>query len=280
MAGKEKGAIVQKEARAPPDSDQTGMKKKTLSLWCAYPDDLLTEGAAEACAALLSEDERARWQRFRFERHAREFLATHALARTALSHDYPLAPQAWRFQENAHGKPAADPECGLRFNLSNSLGLVVCLISHGVEVGVDVAPYSHAEKIVELAPEVFSTRELAELRDLGGDEQMQRALSLWTLKEAYIKARGMGLALPLAKFSFLFGGVEGVRLELDPSLGDEAERWQFCLLDHREHRIALMTERTAGLELEVWEASPLLSNPTRLALRGETGFSRLEATES
>jgi 4'-phosphopantetheinyl transferase len=248
------------------------MDKKPLSLWCAYPDDLLTEEAAEACAALLSEDERARWQRFRFERHAREFLATHALARTALSHYHPLAPQAWRFQVNAHGKPATDPECGLRFNLSNSVGLVVCLIAHGVNVGVDVEPYDRSDKILELAPEVFSPGELAELGELGGDEQLQRGLSLWTLKEAYIKARGMGLALPLKKFSFLFDGVEGLRLELDPSLDDDAGRWQFCLLEHRGHRIALITERTAGQVLEVWEASPLLSQPTQLSLHPETWF--------
>jgi 4'-phosphopantetheinyl transferase len=250
------------------------MDKKPLSLWCAYPDDLLIEENAEACAALLSQDERARWQGFRFERHAREYLATHSLARTALSRYHPLAPQAWRFPVNAHGKPAADPECGLRFNLSNSLGLVVCLIAHGVEVGVDVEPFDHAEKILELAPEVFSPEELTQLSDLRGDEQLQRALSLWTLKEAYIKARGMGLALPLKKFAFLFGGGEEMQLELAPSLNDEAARWQFCLLEHRGHRIALMTERTAGQELEIWEQRPSQGEPVRLPGAAETWFPR------
>jgi 4'-phosphopantetheinyl transferase len=241
------------------------MDKEPLNLWCAYPDDLIADEVAKSCAQLLSEDELARWQAFKFDRHAREFLVTHALARIALSHCHSLAPQAWRFTLNRYGKPAAEPECGLRFNLSNSTGLVVCLIAQGAEVGVDVEPCSRAGKIAELAPEVFSPLELAQLDALNGDEKLDRALRLWTLKESYIKARGMGLSLPLKKFSFLFGGAEGIRLQLDPDLNDQHERWRFCLLDHAGHRIALMTERTAAPELQIWEVHPIGSTPARLA---------------
>ena len=62
------------------------MDQRNLDLWCAYPDDLLDEEAAEAAMRLLSDDERERWQRLKFDRHRREYLATHALARRALSH--------------------------------------------------------------------------------------------------------------------------------------------------------------------------------------------------
>ena len=248
-----------------PDRVHTFIDKEPLYLWCAYPEDVLTDEATEACALLLSEDERARWQTFRFGRHRREYLTTRALVRTALSHHHPLAPEAWRFQSNAYGKPTAEPECGLLFNLSNSPGLVVCLIAHGAEVGVDVEPYERAEKIAGLAPEVFSPLEMAQFEALRGREKLERALSLWTLKEAYVKARGMGLSLPMNKASFLFGGADRIRLELDPSLRDEPERrWQFCLLDQDRHRIALMAERESVPELQMWEARPLLAPPTRL----------------
>ena len=162
-------------------------------------------GCAGLCE-LLSDDELARCSAFKFDRHAREFLATHALARIALSHHHSLAPQAWRFALNSYGKPAAEPECGLRFNLSNSPGLVVCLIASGADVGVDVEPCARAGKIAELAPEALSPLELAQFEALREDEKLDRALRLWTLKESYIKARGMGLSLPMKKFSFLFGG--------------------------------------------------------------------------
>jgi 4'-phosphopantetheinyl transferase superfamily len=104
-------------------------------------------------------------------------------------------------------------------------------------------------------------------------EKLDPALPLWTLKEAYIKARSVGLSLPLKKFSFMFGGVEGIRLELDPSLGTEpGSRWRFCPVEHAGYRIALMAERATVPELQVWEARPLLATPTRLAAGGELWF--------
>jgi 4'-phosphopantetheinyl transferase len=243
----------------------TGMDKETLYLWCACPDDFSTEAAAEICASQLSQDERTRWQRFRFDRHRREYLTTRVLVRTALSQYHSLAPEAWRFQLNSHGKPTADPDCGMRFNLSNSLGLVVCLIAQGAEVGVDVEPYERAGEIAELAPEVYSPLELAQLEALRGQERLDRVLSLWTLKEAYIKARGTGLSMPLNMFSFLFGGVDGIRLELDPRLCEEPGRcWRYCLVEHAGHRIALMAERATVPELQIWEVRSLLAPPTRI----------------
>jgi 4'-phosphopantetheinyl transferase len=250
------------------------MDRKPLHLWFAYPDDLLEAGVAEACSALLSEEERERVARFRFERYRRESLATRALMRTALSSYRPVAPQDWRFTLNAHGKPDPEPECGLRFNLSNSVKLVVCLVGEGAEVGVDVEPVERASKILPLAPEVFSAAERKQLGALDDTAKLDRALSLWTLKESYIKARGMGLALPLDKFSFLFGGEEGIRLEIDPSLGDKAERWRFSQLDHAGHRIAAMVERATAGELEVLEARPLLAPPVLVGIGGVRWYPR------
>ena len=248
------------------------MDQDAFHLWCAYPDDLLDEESALACAQLLSEDERTHWQTFKFERHRREYLATHALLRTALSHHGKLAPAEWRFSKNAHGKPAIEPECGLRFNLSNAPGLVVCLIAHSAEVGVDVEPNARAASIAEVAQRMFSRQELAQLHALSDEEQLTRCLHLWTLKEAYVKARGMGLALPTNKFSFLFDGAGNARLEIDTDLGDDPARWRFCLLNHAGHCIAIMVENICAAELNVWEARPPCGSPTMLALAKETWF--------
>ena len=242
-------------------------------LWCAYPDDLLAPEEAQACADLLNPEERARGERFRFEDRRREHIATHALKRIALSASMPRAPHDWQFQENAHGKPFIDPVCGsangLCFNLSNSSKLVVCLIAHaanpGVEVGVDVEPHARAAEIVPLASHVFSLAERAQLDLLPEAERPDRALSLWTLKESYIKARGKGLSLSLSGFSFLFGGPQDIRLEVDPSLNDNADRWRFCLLNHANHRIAVMVESRIPPAINFWEAQPILAAPRRLA---------------
>lgn len=242
------------------------MAENTLHLWCAFPDDLLDEEAAKACARLLSDDELARWQRFKFDEHRREYLATHALARIALSHHHPMPPDSWRFRSNEFGKPAIDPERGLRFNLSNSLGLVVCLISEGAEVGVDVEPRTRAGSIAEVGPRMFSQEEQAQLEALPDEARPQRALHLWTLKEAYIKARGMGLALPLNEFSFVFKEGESIHLEIDPSLGDEPERWRFSLLEYAAHCIALMVENRGQPELNGQEVRFPFSAPRQLDL--------------
>lgn len=240
------------------------MSAKPLSLWVAYPEDLETESAMQASMALLSEEERERRLSYRFERRRREYLANRMLARTALSHFYPLTPQEWRFKANAYGKPAPDPECGLRFNLSDAHGLAVCLVADGAEVGVDVEPYERGREVVEIAAEVFSAQEMEQLEALQSNERLERALQLWTLKEAYIKARGMGLSLPLKKFSFLFGG-EGIRLQLDKDFEEEAGRcWRFCLLSFAGHRVALMTERAAAGALQMWEARGLPVPAVRL----------------
>jgi 4'-phosphopantetheinyl transferase len=223
----------------------------------------------------LNDEERARVERFKFERHRRESLATRALVRTALSRSHPTLPRDWRFKSNPQGKPETDPECGLSFNLSNSLGLVVCLVAEGTRaaVGVDVEPYERGKQIVELAPKVFSPAEQAQLKALPEAQKPDRALSLWTLKESYIKARGLGLQIPLDKFSFVFGETEGIRLEIDASLGDDA-LWQFCQLDHAGHRIAEMVEGMAMRELEVWEARPPFAEPVRVGASAVKWFSR------
>lgn len=201
---------------------------------------------------------------FRFEEHRREYATTRVLVRTALSHNSPAtAPEDWRFQTNAFGKPATDPECGLEFNLSNCEELVVCALTEGCAVGVDAEPITRAAEVLELAAEVCSTDEHSALEALPATERADRALTLWTLKEAYSKARGLGLSLPMPSFSFLFGGAEGLRLT-PPADDNRPEGWRFCLLDHAGHRIALAVAHPQAPQLELWELQSAEETPSRL----------------
>jgi hypothetical protein len=84
----------------------------------------------------------------------------------------------------------------------------------------------------------------------------------------------MGLSLPLGSFSFVFGGPEGIHLEVDPNVDDATERWRFCLLDHAGHRIAVIAERVAADDLEVWEARPVLAPPVRVSVGCNGWFPR------
>jgi 4'-phosphopantetheinyl transferase len=246
----------------------------SLHLWHANPDGLLDPAVADACVALLTPEEREKSQRFRFDRHRREALATRVLVRSALSHLRAVPPAAWRFKANEHGKPLLDPDCGLQFNLSNSVGLVVCLVAEGVDVGVDVESHARSGQIMEVAERVFSIEERSQLKELESAAMLDRALSLWTLKEAYIKARGMGLALPLGKISFLFDDAGTIRLKIDPAVDSNPCRWRFCSFDLGGHRIAAVIEHESVPVMNVWEARQLLAAPVALGVSAAQWFPR------
>ncbi len=198
----------------------------TTRLWWARPKNFQTGPAA---LALLSDDERVQQQRYIPPAKRHEHLVTRVLVRTVLGEALGVAPQGLRFVSNEWGRPTLAPELmpsPLHFNVSHTDGLVVCLVSTEHEVGVDTELHSRAPNLLALAPNVFAPQELADLAALPGSNQAERAVILWTLKESYIKARGMGLALPLAGFSFSFD-TDPVRLDVTPALRDDGARWQF-----------------------------------------------------
>lgn len=248
------------------------MRPTALQLWFAYPADMPMHDGLPACLGLLDEEEQKRLEAFRFDEHRQEFGTTRALVRTALSAQCEVKPADWRFLTNAWGKPEVASPRGLEFNVSNCPGLVVCLIAWGYAVGVDAESFARAGEILGLCEQVFSPAELAQLEALPAAEKPRRALMLWTLKEAYTKARGMGLSIPMRKFSFVFGNDGGVRLELDAELNDASDRWRFCLLEHAGHQLALVCERAAPAELELWQVRPAHGTPQSLGTRAVEWF--------
>jgi len=232
------------------------MEKETLDLWYAFPADFGQQDTFARSLALLSEGERQKAQLFKADASRHEYVAAHTLVRTALSYGEPVAPEAWRFRTNNFGKPHVDPACDLFFSLSRRSGLAACLVAGGGEVGVDVESHGRAGEILDIAHRVFSPSELAQLDRMSHDDKLDHALSLWTLKEAYSKARGQGFSLPMQRFSFLRCPGEGIRLEVEASIGADAACWQFCLLDHAGYRVALMSERRPVPRLRVWEMRP------------------------
>jgi 4'-phosphopantetheinyl transferase len=228
-----------------------------LNLWYSRPEDLPAQTFAEGYDHILSEEERARSRAFHFEKHRCEYLTTRLLVRNALSHYHPFPPQEWKFQTGPYGKPAIAQNCDLRFNLSNTPELVVCLIGKDTELGIDIEPLHRAGEVAKVANEVFSSLELAQLKVLSDSNKLDRALSLWTLKESYIKARGLGLSLPLKRFSFIFGESNEFHLEIDPSLRDDSADWQFCSFNLAGHRVALTVDSRIEPYLQIWEAPPM-----------------------
>lgn len=151
--------------------------------------------------ALLSADERARHGRLHFARDRAAFLMAHALLRSLLSEQIGGEPASHRFEAGPHGKPALAPAVpALDFNLSHTNGLVACALAWHAAVGVDVEHCSRKADLDGVGRRVFSAAEQAALAALPVEAQADRFFEYWTLKEAYMKGRGLGFALPPASF--------------------------------------------------------------------------------
>ena len=215
-------------------------------LWWADPAAFHDSVHLARYRHLLTEAERAKVDRFRFTRDRHTALMTRVLVRVVLSRYCDVTPREWRFHTNHYGRPeVAMPRCGVRFNLSHTAGLVVCLVSRGREVGVDAENLSREGAWLELAERFFAPTEAAAVRKIDESRRRRRFLEYWTLKESYIKARGMGLAIPLDGFSFdLNDSVsEGIEIRFAEAVCDDPVRWQFTLEPFStEHLVATAIE--------------------------------------
>jgi 4'-phosphopantetheinyl transferase len=194
-----------------------------------------------AGAHLLDAGEQARAARFRFAAHRELYCAAHVLLRRALSVEAPPAPAAWRFVHGVHGRPEIDtgacPDAeGLRFNLSHTTGLVCCALSRALPVGVDAECQRRLRDARALAARFFAAEEAAAVTAAGPPGSAAEALtfqSLWTLKEAYVKALGRGLSLGLERFAFRLAGAAPARITLrgEPGACYPDAHWR-CVLLH------------------------------------------------
>jgi 4'-phosphopantetheinyl transferase len=227
-----------------------------IDVWLAWYQDMTDPGLLANLEAPLSQEERRQAQRFHFADDRIRYRVTRAMVRTVLSRYAPLAPAEWAFSANAYGRPgiANDEEAarGLCFNVSHTRGLVALAVCRGRALGVDVENVPAREVSTGIADHFFSPVEVAELSRVPPGRRQDRFFEYWTFKEAYIKARGMGLSIPLDQFSFHFPHKSGVHMTVDPALGDDAGRWRFWQYRPTpDHLLALCAERLDGAPPEV-----------------------------
>jgi 4'-phosphopantetheinyl transferase len=197
-----------------------------IDVWLAF-DAQFPAAEVAALAGKLSPQEIARMHRLALPAAQRQFAITRALQRHALSaYAADVHPSKWQFQESAEGRPSLAPpfeHLRLHFNLSHTEDLVAMAVCRHVRVGIDVEKLGSVSLAV--ADRFFSAAEVAELRALPAETQPRRFMQLWTLKEAYLKAVGTGLAGGLGRMSFLFGTTGDFHFKR-PEDADE-RRWQF-----------------------------------------------------
>jgi 4'-phosphopantetheinyl transferase len=234
-----------------------------IDLWCAFVSDVRDEALWSRYDALLSPAERVRQSRLRFARDRRRHLLTRALVRSVLSRYAPCAPQQWEFAADAAGRPriaGPEPSPPIEFNISHASDVVAVAVASARRLGVDVENFAARDTDIEGLHRYFTPAESASLLALPQDSRRRRFFELWTLKECYLKARGVGLAVSLGAFGFDLTAERSVRLSMDPELGDSPERWQLWQLTLRsDYLAALCAERgdAPRVQVRVREAVPL-----------------------
>jgi 4'-phosphopantetheinyl transferase len=222
------------ERVAPPDGPE-------VRVWLSVPD-VGGDRDAAVVEPWLSEAERARRARILHPRALAEFLAGRRLLRTLLAPLVGVAPAALRLVENRYGALSLDPahhDPSWHFNLTHTDGLLALALARH-PVGVDVEWTTRPGRTVELAERYFAKGEVSALCTLPSAAQRDRFFDLWTLKEAYIKARGMGLAIPLGDFAFTLSE-RSIAIAVAPSVADAPDAaWRFRLFQVGPfHRLAV-----------------------------------------
>jgi 4'-phosphopantetheinyl transferase len=199
----------------------------------------------------LSTDEDARATRFRFPAGRDRFIVAHAGLRHILARYLGCHPDQIRFSMNEYGKPVLQGK-HLEFNLSHSGDFALVAATWNKKIGVDVERFRPEIELGRLANRFFSPGEVAELNKLPPEGKVAGFFNCWSRKEAYIKAQGLGLSLPLDSFDVSIK--EPALLHATRPDPSEAARWTMRALDVAPGYAAAVVAEGHGLDFRFWDS--------------------------
>jgi len=237
-----------------------------IHIWFTFPDKIHDTDLISAYKQLMIPEEQEKHRRFRFPKHRHQYLVTRALARTMLSRYTGIEPALLHFHNNRYGRPElmlSKEHPAVRFNLSHTDGLIACAVVLNRDIGVDAEDMKRRVVSLGLADRFFSEKEVHDLQQLPEDKRRDRFYDYWTLKESYIKARGKGLSISLAQFTFHISDDERLRISFDPRLKDHSNHWRFWLLkptDQHKAAISVFSKGKRDYSLTIKKAIPLIED--------------------
>jgi 4'-phosphopantetheinyl transferase len=221
------GSIVHPPGSAPAAPDLTAVEVHIWRIGLESPVEVI-----ERLRDVLTVEERARADRFQFERDRSRFIVGRSALRMILGQYLGIEADRLAFRSGAWGKPGLeDNPTDLRFNLSHSHDLALLAVVRGREVGIDVERLRPLDDAPRLVARFFSEAERAEFLALTEAERQAAFFRGWTRKEAYMKATGQGFSLPLAAFEVPLGPGSRPALLRVAGRPDEPGRWTFRDLD-------------------------------------------------
>ncbi|MDE3856963.1 4'-phosphopantetheinyl transferase family protein [Sinorhizobium meliloti] len=202
-----------------------------VDIWVCYLSEVRRWNLVQPFWDLLSKNEKEKYSRFRFAADRFRYLVTRALVRTTLSRYGPQTPHEWQFCQNQHGKPMLSP-CisdsfkGHDWNVSHSGDLVVVAVAAVRSIGVDVENIHVQTELSATAALTFAPEELDAFMRSGSGDRRELFFAHWTLKEAYTKARGMGISIPLQSASFMLD-IAGTINFVSTESAQRTDDWSF-----------------------------------------------------
>lgn len=205
---------------------------------------------------LLAPDELSRADSFYFPKDRDHFVVGRGVLRAILGRYLGMNPRDLHFSYSSYGKPSLTRECGgrwLRFNISHSWQLALVAVARGREIGVDIERLRAHATTWDIAEHSFSPGEVAALHAVPPHRQTEAFFNCWTRKEAYIKARGEGLSLPLDKFDVALTPGEPARLLSADGDTHEASRWSIRELNPGDGYVAALAVEGSQWRVLCWE---------------------------
>ena len=247
---------------SPPPKDLI-LADHEVHVWRAQIE--LPSSQVQRLGGILTDDELERARRFYFEIDRQRFITARATLRSILSRYIPSSPGHLRFYYNQYGKPSLAPEFSstlLNFNLSHSGSMALFAITRNMEIGVDVERVHSDFEYEEIAKRFFSVNEVATLRTIPTEKKLEAFYNCWTRKEAYIKAHGKGLSLPLDSFDVSFAPGEPPMLLMTRDEPQEHALWTFLDLYPGIGYVGAVAVKGMGCRFSYWEWNQLSHLPS------------------
>ena len=219
-------------------------------IWLVKPESIRESAVLADFRALLSPQEREQCDRFHFPEDSHRYLVSHAMVRIALSSYIGLAPAELHFSRSKRGRPeiANSDAPGISFNLTHTRGLAACIVTRSGECGIDAEKLDSRHHLTGIAQRMFAPEEYRQLKHMSGVELAEAFFTRWTLREAFVKAKGIGISYPTRKLHFCIEDDDTIRVRFVSDLDEDDSYWQFRLLRPTgEHivAIALRTDKPA-----------------------------------
>lgn len=205
---------------------------------------------------ILSEDEILRANRFYFPHHRDHFIAAHGCLRDILARYIKLPPQALKFQVSSFGKPCLIAEQGgheLTFNLSHSHELGLVAVTRREAIGIDIEYIRNELADEQVAKRFFSKQEVSRLLLLPAEKQKEAFFFCWTRKEAFIKAVGQGLSMPLDQFDVTLTPGEPAQLLATRPDPAQALQWKIYHCTPAEGYAGAVVVAGQDVQINYWQ---------------------------